>query len=957
MAEVRLLGPVEIGHRGGVLRLERRQQRVILGVLALEPNRVVPVETLIDLLWSGDRLPRDARAVTQTRVSELKSTLVGFLSGVGDVRIVGRGNGYMLDAAPEDIDAHRFLALLDRIRHAEPGEAARGLAQQAVALWRGPMLGGGLVGAAYDRLCGALESARLTATETLYRLELRLGNHAGIVDDALRAAVAHPTRESLMKLAMLALHRSGRTGEALREYDRWRRWLRDELGVDPGREVQELHLSILRSDQSVQAHAVTVDSDLAPDPVSEPAPDFSQTLTVPRTLPPDTGDFTGRAREIAAARNVLSGPRTAAGVVAFAGPGGVGKTALAVHLAHMLSAEFPDGQLMINLRGLDESEPAPVADVLNRLLRSFGLDPGGIPHSIEERIDLYRSLTADLRVLVVLDNAASDDQIRSLIPAGRGCGAIVTSRTRLGGTLGARIEEITSMRPGDAIELLAAIAGQSRTRQDPATAEQLCIRCGRLPLAIRVVGARLQAKPHWTLATMLTLLSDERRRLDNLSYGELDLRASISLSYQSLDAGTRRLLRAIGDLGVVEVAPWLAAALADIDVVDAAAWLEQLFDVQLLEVSGPPQAGRVHYVMHDFVRLFAMERATEDDEPTRRAARLRAYRAWLTVADHAHSALLGGDYRNIRGVAPRGPVSPEVLDGIGAELVAWFESERHTIAAVIRRAAADEATAECWELACTTSPLFEMCRYYDEWDSILDHSLAAARRSGDRLGEAAMLYRTGCALADRTDNPGAWRALQDASALFEEVGDQHGVATATMFTAMVDRFCGNHDDALDRYEAALPALRDSGDLGGEAQALRGIGQVHLERGSYDTADGYLDQSTVMCQLAGWKLGEAQGLFWHGMLLVRTGRYLDAELRFRAAQEISRSIGDRSGEAQTIRGQALCLRGRGHLAQARALLADALRIVRQPRPTLLESQVLAAIAELGEDTPAPVIDPM
>jgi DNA-binding SARP family transcriptional activator/tetratricopeptide (TPR) repeat protein len=988
MAEIRLLGPVEIVHGGGVLRLERRQQCVIIGALALEANRVISVESLIDLLWGDDRLPRDARAVTQTRVSELKAK-VNALTGVDDdgrssdaIRIVGRPNGYVLSAPPESIDVHRFLALLERVRSAEPGAVARGIAEQALALWRGPALGGGLIGAAYDRLCSGLESARLTVVETLYRMELLLGNHAAIVDKALHTALAHPTREGLMRLALQALDRAGRTGDALRAYDRWRRWLRDELGVDPGRDMQELYLSMLRNEVTVVGHGtavaefadrVLVDDDPVPpvDPApvarpgmvaataEEPKPEgvrAAWTPAVPRTLPPDTGDFTGRAREVEIARRVLTGSRTTAGVIALAGPGGVGKTALAVHLAHVLSAEFPDGQIMINLRGLDPNEPAPVADVLNRLLRSFGLDPDAIPHAVDDRLDLYRTLTADMRVLVILDNAASDEQVSPLVPSGRAGAAIITSRARLGGTLGARIEEVAALPPADAVALLAAIAGEERIRQEPAVAEDLCARCGHLPLAIRVVGARLQAKPHWTLASMITLLGDERRRLDHLSYGQLDLRASISLSYQALDTATQRLLRAIGDLGVADVTPWLAAALVDTSIADAAACLEQLFDVQLLDVVGGPGTGQVRYVVHEFVRLYAMERAADDDEPSRRCARTRAYRAWLTVADHAHAVLLGGDYRNVAGGSSRRPVDPDVLDAIGRELVSWFETERDGLAAIVRRAAADDAVRECWELASTTSPLFEICRYYDEWDAILEVGLAATRRTGDRLGEAALLYRSGCALADRVDNRGAWQCFQDAAKLFEAVGDEHGLATATLFTATIDRFQGDLDAALARYETALPVLRDSGDLGGEAQALRGVGQVYLDRRSYDAADAYLDRSIVLCQLAGWPLGEAQGLFWHGMLLVQTERFRDAELRFRAAQEICRTLGDRSGEAQTIRGQALCLRSRGNLTAARAALAEALVMVRQPRPTLLESHIRHALADLDADLVAGVNDP-
>lgn len=954
MIAIRLLGAVEICHGEEVLRLDRRQQRIILGALALDANRLVSREHLIDLLWAG-RPPQQARAVLQTRISELKAVLNGFLSGAPGPRISSRNGGYHLAAWPDSIDAHRFLSLLDASRHAADTAQSRAMLAEAVGLWRGPVLGGGLTGETHDRLCRGLESARLTTVEALYTIDMRLGRHGEIVDELVGLAAEHPTREGLVKLALVALHRCGRTGEALREYDRWRRWLRDELGVDPGREVQEVHLALLRSDAAVQAHAEPGTGLLEIEP-GEPPPGTTGVPgeasggappIVPHTLAPDTGDFTGRAREIETMREVLTGARTGGGIVALIGPGGVGKTALATHLAHLLSTHFPDGQLMVNLRGFDQHEPASPADVLSRLLRLFGLDPAGIPNAMEDRVDLYRTLTAARRILVVLDNALDDDQVRPLIPAGRGCGAVITSRARLGGTLGARIVELESLPARDAVELLATIAGEARTAREPAAAEELCARCGYLPLAIRVAAARLQAKPHWTIGSMVMLLSDERRRLDHLTHGQLDLRASISMSYRGLTGEAQRLLRAVGDMGVPDVTAWVAAALLDTTVAEACALLEQLFDVQLLDFAGRDDTGLARYRIHDFVRIYAMERAVRDDPPDGLAAgRRRVYGAWLTVADRAHAALVGGDYRNVRGDAPRWPVEDGVLDTLIVEPTHWFEMERQAIATMVRRAAEDDASPPCWELACTISPLFEVCRYYDEWSTILDHGLAVARRTGDLLGEAAMLYRRGCLLADRTDNRSAWRCFQDAARLFEQVGDAHGWATATLFTATVDRFLGDHDAALARYEQALPALHASGDLGGEAQTLRGIGQIHLDRGAYDVADAYFERSVELYRRAGWPLGQAQGLFWHGMLRIHQGRFHDAESLFTQAQAICRSLGDRSGEAQTMRGLALCYRARGAVDRAGATLGDALRLVQQPKPTLLETHIRRAIAELA-----------
>lgn len=945
--EVRVLGAVEVRITDGAVHLARRQQRLILGILAIEANRVVTRDRLSDLIW-GSQPPRLARAVLQSRVSELRATLARHLHADHGRGVLTQGGGYVLDIKPELVDVHRFRTLLTEAQSAASPEEARRLLRSALGLWRGQVLSGWLPAEAHATLCGGIEADRLTAAEDLFEIELQLGNHHATANEITSMATAHPTHERLVAQAMTALHRTGRTAEALLAFDRCRRWLADELGVDPGIELRDLYLALLRGERLPvhdSADGVSAKQLIAPrlDTVAGAPEEFL--VDIPRTLPGDISDFTGRAAEIAKICDLLTRERDQAPVVAIDGQAGIGKTVLSIHIAHLTRDSFPDGQLFADLRGLAVGEPAAPFDVLGRFLRALGVGGQTLPTTLDERVDLYRGLVADRRILVVLDNAATADQILPLLPAGTGCATLVNSRIRLGHAVGAEAISLGLLDIPESTELLARIAGSRRVESEADAVVDLTNLCGNLPLAIRIAGAKLATKPHWSIRKLTDRLDDERQRLDRLTYGHLDVRSSIGMSYTGLTAEAQQLLRRLGDIDMPVVNVWSAAALLDTAVAEAEEILEQLYDARLVDVAGEDPTGHARYRLHDLVKLLASEHAASD-EPAgeREACRMHTAGAWLSMTELVHRGAFGGDYMTIDNPAPRRAIETHLAEGVAADPLHWFDHERHAILAMVRQSARDGNTSHSWGIAEITSPLFQMRYYYDEWTAVLDSALSATQQARDDVGRAAMMYRMGAIHADRRDYIKAVECLHSAAALFETSGHEYGRAIVTAHAAQANRLRGNLEAALRGYKQALPTL--VGDYGGEAYTLRGIGQVHMTLGDYSSADSFLAQALRVARLRGSRRSEAQALFWQGMLHLRQEEYELARPLFTEALVLTQVLGDRPGEAQALRGLGLCHKGKGETEAAANALSAALRLVRQPRATSIETSIRRELAEVN-----------
>ena len=561
-----VLGPVRVYGGGTVSDLGRSQRRGLLGYLLLNAGRVVTMEALIEALWGGAP-PPSARAQIYSGIHVIRRELRA--SGIDEVAST-RG-GYTLRADAANLDLALFEECARQAGTGQPPEQVVQSLRRGLALWNGPALSDAS-GAYVEAARAHLEEMRLGCVETLIEAELALGRHDRAIGELRRLVAEHPLRERLHEQLMLALYRGGRRTEALDLSRDLRRRLVEEHGLDPGQGVIELEQAILRAD-----------------PVLAPPPDgvLHGSLTAgparapsraPAQLPADTSDFTGRDRELAQVLPALAGRHgNAPPICAVTGPPGVGKTVFAVHAGHRIRESYPDGQLFVDLRGAD-SRPAEPTEALSGFLRALGVDVREIPEGPDERSALYRTMLADRRVLVVLDNATDESQIRPLLPGAGTCAVLVTSRRRLAGLGALTTVDLLPFDGEESVELLARIAGSERVAAEDPEAREVARLCGGLPLALRIAGSRLAARPHRRIGELARRLADEQRRLDELSYSGLAVRAGLDLSYQALGEAERRLLRRLAFLDVPEAGLWLAVAVSGERRADAEETLERLTD-------------------------------------------------------------------------------------------------------------------------------------------------------------------------------------------------------------------------------------------------------------------------------------------------------------------------------------------------------------------------------------------
>ncbi|HEY7143280.1 MAG TPA: BTAD domain-containing putative transcriptional regulator [Streptosporangiaceae bacterium] len=602
----RVLGHVEVMRGGKPVALSGRYSVNLLAGLLLSANQPVGYDRLAAIVW-GDSLPASPAGALQSLMSRLRR-------GLGGDTIQTLSTGYRVSVAGDALDLLRFEQLIAVAQAALAGDSPdRALAaiDQALDLWNLPVLANVQSDILLRDGVSFLTERYLSAQEKRAELRLKLGHYRAMIAELKGLVSAHPFREVLVGLLMLALYRSHRQAEALVAYRGLQQSLREGLGLDPSQPLQRLHLSILQRDASLDdpdaASALTAADGVtaAPGPASR----------VPRQLPPDIGDFTGRVTELARilrAAGDAAGPRA----VVLAGPGGIGKTALAVRAGHQLAAACADGQVYLDAQaGGTATDPA---DLIARIIAAFGVSERLIPGGLPERASMYRSLVADKRFLLILDNVRGEAQIRDLLPAGPGCAVIVTARPRLAGLPGAQLIELGDLDDASAAGLLGNIISAARVSREPRSAAELIRLCGGLPLALRIAGARLAAKPHWQLATLVQRLADERLCLDELTYGDLDVRATISASYARVSPGAQAMLRKLAMVEAPDIPLRASRALLDTSPADAEELCERLVDAQLLDASAG-SAGP-HYLVPELVRVYAREQAARHDAAARRTA-------------------------------------------------------------------------------------------------------------------------------------------------------------------------------------------------------------------------------------------------------------------------------------------------------------------------------------------------
>jgi DNA-binding SARP family transcriptional activator len=946
--------PVPVGPRA----------RVVLATLALNAGRVVSMNRLIAAVWP-DEPP--ATAVTQIHVcvSALRRALTDL--GVAAARdlIVTAPPGYVLRAAPDQIDLSRFDELLTEARTAaddgDPHQAAA-LFREALALWRGPALEGfpGLVVEATR-----LEERRLAAVEERAEADLALGRAADLVPELSELVARHPVRERLRALLMRALHRSGRRSEALDVYRDARRALIDELGLEPGPELRRAQRAVLAEADDGTAGAEPGAAGTGP---RRPGPKTGsrQGLGGPSSivggrsaLPPDIADFTGRRKQVAQAVDAITGPprqRAAVPIVAITGRAGVGKTTLAVHVAHLLRGRF-DGRLYV---GLDGSGPTPAdpAEVLGRVLRRLGVEGAAVPDDLADRAESYRARLDGARVLIVLDNAADERQIRPLLPGSPTCAIIITSRRHLTGLPGAVHIELDAFDPAQATELLGRVAGMDRVAAEPAAGERISVLCDRLPLALRIAAARLAAKPHWSLDRLAHRLEDERRRLDELTHGDLEVRGSIGLSYQGLSPPAQRAFRLLGLLDAPDFPAWAAAALMDVPVPEAEEQVEELIDARLLEVAGRDETGQTRYRFHELVRVYARERAAAADAPADlRAALSRALSGWLTLAEAAEQRLANPYFAPLYGDAPRRALDAEATEALLADPISWFEAEHAAVVAAVRQAKENGLTGLCWELASAMLPYFELRGDAVDWRRCCEDALAAARAAGDQRGEAAALinYAGLYFVQSRYDEGG--RCFAKAAQLCERIGADYGLAGALCGVASADRIKGALEESRARWRRGLEIFAALGDARAEAYATEGLGLCDFDQGRFASARAHFDTMLRLHKAAGNDMGQGQALRRLAAVELETGRYAEALELFKEALPVFRELGDRLSEAVVQMRMAECMVREGRHEHARRLLDQCMTIFREVGWRTCEGHVLRLLGEMllaERDAPGAVI---
>lgn len=915
-----MLGALQVLQDSGeTVDLGGPRQQVVLAMLLLDSPHVVSVDRLVDAVWP-DSPPATARGQIQICVSSLRQRLA---DGDRTEFITTRRPGYLLDAGSARFDRRSFeseVALArEHTAHQRLTDAAD-LIRTALSRWHGTAMPG-IDSLAVRDAVTHLEEERARVVEDLADIQLRMGNHRDLVAVLNKEVHRYPLREQLRGQLMLALYGAGRQADALREFRRARQLSVEELGIEPAEPLRRLEQAILREDDSIVVGRGAGSEDRS-------APRTAPAGSAPRMLPAEVADFTGRTRAISEVLTRLAEDRDVAmagapAVVVLTGQGGIGKSALALHLAHRLADRFPDGQLYASLHGA--SRPVSPAEVIARFLRALGVPGGTIPDGLDERAELYRSRLAGRSVVIVLDDAGQEAQVLPLLPPGKDSAVLITSRRRLTALPGAERVQLGIFSTDSAVALLDRVIGRARIDDDRAAATELVQLCGHLPLAVRIAAARLAARPHWSLRTMVDRLSDETIQLDELRHGDMAVRASLLLTYEALEPEACRLLRMLALIDTPHFGGWASAALLDVDHRKAQDELDELVELHLVDVDVDPDGDALgaRYHLHDLVRLFARERAVaEDAAPERAAAVARYLGAILDIAEEAHRREYGGEFLIVHGDARRHPLDAQLRDALMRQPLLCLARERRALVAAVAQASAAGLGALCWDLAISSVVLFEAHTLFDDWRVTHDLGLAAARRDRDRLGEAVMVYSLGSLHMFEQRFVDAEECLDVALAAFTDLGIEEGMAMAIRNQAFVDRATARYSRARTRNERALQIFRATGDRAGEAYVLSNLAQVDLDVGRESHACVRLQAAAEICRTIPNRRVGAQVMHRLGETQLQQGAGSVAVESFTAVLDFAGDVGDRTAEAYGLLGLGQARIACNELADARSALMKA-----------------------------------
>ncbi len=916
-AQVRVLGPVEVIGPTGKATLIGAKQRAVLGLLALKAGTVVPQWRLVDALW-GEPPPRTAIKSMQSHVARVRQALTA--CGLPDV-LATKESGYVLALPSEAVDAWRFERCVRRAREALADEAVERAAahlREGLALWHDDLaLADAEVTGWGEGERHRLSEVRLTAVEDWWDTQLRLGRHESAVDELARLLVAHPLRERLVGLYMLALHRCGRDNTALHAYQRLREQLADAMGVDPGPELNRLHAMILRRD---------------PDP--QPA---EHTGPRPAQLPARVGHFTGRASELATLDGLPAGDVQ---VAVISGPAGIGKTALAVQWAHRMSDRFRDGQLFVDLRGHGHAGALSPADALPGMLRSLGVPADRVPIEPGEQASLYRSLLHSRRVLIVVDNGGTADDILPLVPAGPANLLLVTSRnamTALATHHAVCLVGLDVFSDQEAVELLGKLLGAHVVEREPAAAAELVRLCDRIPLAVRIAAAKIVGRTDHTDRPLAALVNElaGAGRLDALAIdgGSRSVRAVFASAYGALDPAAARLFRLLGLHPGQTVSHHLAAAMAGLPMAAARESIDALVNAHLLNEAGP---GR--WRMHDLVALFARQCAVSDE-----TAHVRMLDWYLAIAAAANRIVDPGRDR----VTPslRFPLADLPFPAEPGAALAFLEGERANLLPIARFAIEAGRPEVAWQLTYLLTNFYDSHGHWHERVELCHVGVAAARAIGDPATEGLMLSALGVAYIATRRFDEALHSLHEALPLMRAGGDLRGAGHVHNNIAAAYSGLRRFPEAVDAFREALEVHTANGHRLGIALALNNTGHTYVRMGRPELSTDDLLRSLEISRDIGNRRLEAAALHSLGEAGLRRGSTGAALDRFREALAVYQQMGDRQYQIETLHGLGLAHLERGEHAAAKDHLERALELARDIADQHLEAVIRGALGRV------------
>ncbi|MFF0576425.1 AfsR/SARP family transcriptional regulator [Streptosporangium saharense] len=918
--EIRILGPVGIWRGEQAIAVVGPKQRTLLALLVLRANQVVSHDRLVSALW-GTKIPPTGRRLLHNHLWSVRRLLSD-----GEA-LVGTPTGYTLRLPPGASDLDVFTTETAAARRALSGENFVEAAERfrtALALWRGPALGG------TDPELQATEGVALTELRTaalIGRIEadLACGRHSELIGELRLLIAEHSLNEELRGQLMRALHRVGRTAEALEEFQKARRHFHEELGLDLGRELTEIHRTILTREDAT---------------ASTPAPAVPD-RRVPRQLPPAITRFTGRSQALRELDGLLPAQGgTAMLVSAVSGAAGIGKTALVTHWGHNVSDRFPDGQLYVDLHGYSSERMIGASQALNRLLRGLGADEEEIPHSLDERAALYRSLLADRRMLVVLDNAATAEQVRPLLPGASPSRVVITSRDALRSlsvTHDIRCVMLDVLSTEEAVALLNDLLGTDRTVHDTDVITELAHLCGRLPLALRLAGAQLGGGSASRVRDFVARLRRENR-LTVLELAEdpsVGVRSALELSYRALPEPARRMFRLIGVHPGPSLGTDAAAVLADMSVEEASDAIETLVNAHLLQRNAERRLS-----MHDLVRVYAEERAADDEPPEEHDAALTRTLDWYRYSAFKameHLMPLGGPAFTVLPVerAPEFPGSDEAG--------AWLGKEQPTLIALMIHAAAVGRHAHTWQMFTRLSWFFYSRNCLDDLFLTGEIALSSARLSGARDGEAGILSDLGYAKVFVGRYAEHLACQQEALEIWRTLNDRTREAEALRHVSYALHLSGQPLRAIEIGEQALVLERELGNRAGEISMMDHLALSYFVLDRFDETVKVLVECRKYWRETGREYNELYCLIQLGMAHTELGEMNTALECFQQASLLNRHQGNQHAEIETLSGIASALRRQERYEEAFEHHEKALALARSTRSRPKEAEALIGLA--------------